>query len=156
MATIDITDIAKIETKIEMQVPDYDQLLSDGKTLQEMIESVAPGILDYINSKIANKYPEQSSPLADVIITATLWGTVAELQYFAYRRRQIDEVEWPNIWWARLEAWLDEIQKGGAKLPGTSEISGAIPVVRGEPKKMTMDRDTYPNIAPNLQDVIRS
>jgi len=146
MATIDATDIATLVAKVQAQVPDYDDLVPDGSTLSALVTSVAPGLLDYVNSRIGTRYAEQVSPLPAVLLTVLSYGTIAEIQYLAYRRMKRDESEWPDRWWSRLELWCDRIASGKANLPGVATTSTATPAVRGEPRQFTTDSETYTSI----------
>jgi len=138
MANVSELDINTIVDSLEMELNDLDLLVAVGRTAEQLVSSVAPKLLDYINSFLFALYEPQESPLESQTLTILSWLCIGEVLSLAYRNSVISEKEWSDLWLERANSWLTMIAKGKMGLSSPSRQTNYTPKFDGEPRYFTM------------------
>lgn len=141
MATVSQDNINDIVDALEMELSDIDYLVALGRTSEQLISTIAPQMLDYINSFLFAMYEAQESPLESQTLTILTWLCIAEVLYLAYRRSVISEKEWADEWHDRAIGWLEMIAKGQMALSSPTRQSNYTPKFDAENRQFC-GRDT--------------
>jgi len=138
--TIAAADLAAIATYIEDQFDDISHLLPTGKTIAQLVATLAPSVLDEVNMRLGKKYGAATGDIDDQVVTLVSLGTICNMLNNAYRMLAEDEQIWVEYWCTRFSQLLAALASGeGGLADGTAPTTGIS--WASEPRKLTTDAD---------------
>ncbi|HUU33917.1 MAG TPA: hypothetical protein VMW48_07615, partial [Vicinamibacterales bacterium] len=96
--TIATADLAAIATYIEDQFDDISHLLPTGKTIAQLVATLAPSVLDEVNMRLGKQYGAATGDLDDQVVTLVSLGAICNMLNNAYRMLAEDEQIWVEYW----------------------------------------------------------